>query len=69
MLFKFDRIKFDSIDPLDNGLHEEIADEQQDSAAITLEEGPDGDRLSDFWEGIRSDIEQDPTWFNFSQEE
>ncbi len=69
MLFKSKNIKFGSIDPLGDGLREEIANEQNGPDAMTLQEGPDGDSLSQFWAGVQSDIEQDPTWFSFSEEE
>jgi hypothetical protein len=69
MLFKFARIQFNAVDPLDNGLREEIASEQQGPEAMTLEEGPDGDRLADFWSTVESDIQKDPDWFRFSEEE
>ncbi len=69
MLFKFDRMQFGKVDPLDNGLRDEITSEQRDPEAITLEEGPDGDRLADFWSTVESDIQQDPDWFTFSEEE
>ena len=68
-LFKLNSVKFSAIDPLGDGLREEIASEQNEPEAMTLQEGPDGDSLSQFWEGVQSDIEQDPTWFKFSEEE
>lgn len=65
----FHRISFPQIDPLGGGLAEEIAAEQQDSEAITLDEGIDEGSLSLFWNGVEQDIASDPEWFHFSEDE
>jgi hypothetical protein len=62
-------VSFKQIDPLDNGLHEEIANEQMEPQAITLEEGVDEGQLSQYWQTVESDIEKDPEWFTFSEDE
>lgn len=62
-------VSFKKIDPLDNGLHEEIASEQLEPQAITLEEGVDEGQLSDYWQSVEADIEKDPEWFTFSEDE
>lgn len=68
MLFHLKHIQFTKVDPEDNGLLEEIAAERLEPEAITLEEGIDGQRLSDSWQEITSDLEQDPEWFKYTEE-
>jgi hypothetical protein len=67
LLNLFHRISFPKIDPLGAGLREEIAVEQEDPSAMTLEEGIDEGELSEFWQQVEADIEQDPEWFKFSE--
>lgn len=62
-------VSFQAVDPLGDGLREEIETEQLEPQAITLEEGIDESQLSDFWQQVQSDIAQDPEWFHFSEEE
>ena len=65
----FHRISFKPIDPLGDGLREEIVAEQQEPEAIvSLEEGLDGQRLSEFWGEVEEDVKKDPTWFNLSED-
>ncbi len=65
----FKSIRFQPIDPIDNGLREEIVAEQQESEAITLEEGLDEGQSESFWKVVEEDIHQDPDWFTFDKEE
>lgn len=64
----FHRIHFAKVNPEDNGLLEEIKSEQLEPEAITLEEGISGEQLSDSWQSITSDLEQDPEWFKSMEE-
>lgn len=66
-LFKH-HIAFNQIDPLGAGLREEIAVEQEDSDAIALEESVDEEKLSNYWQSVEADIERDPEWFNFTED-
>lgn len=68
MLFKH-HIAFKQIDPLGNGLREEITQEQLEPEAITLEEFVDEGKLSNYWQSVESDIEKDPEWFKFTEDE
>ena len=68
MLFHSQRIQFSKIDPLGDGLGDDIAQEQLEPEAITLEEGIDEGQLSEFWQSVEEDIEQDPEWFHFTEE-
>lgn len=60
-------ISFDDIDPLDDGLREEIEAEQMEPEAITLEE-VDETQLEQYWQSVEKDIEKDPEWFRFDNE-
>lgn len=61
-------ISFKKIDPLDNGLREEIVQEQLEPQAITLEEAVDEGQLSEYWQSVEADIEKDPEWYTFSED-
>jgi hypothetical protein len=61
----FHHISFKPIDPLGDGLREEIAAEQQEPEAIRdLEDGFD----ENFWSKVEKDVENDPEWFHFSED-
>jgi len=64
----FHHIQFQTPDPEDNGLREEILQEQLEPEAIRLEDGINGDELSRSWQSITSDLEHDPEWFAFNEE-
>lgn len=68
MLFFSRPISFKPIDPLGGGLGEEIVAEQVEPGAIVLEEGMDGQELSQFWESVKQDVKDDPDWFHFSND-
>jgi hypothetical protein len=65
----FHKIHLPPADPLGGGLAEEIAAEQQEAEAIRLEEFPDGNVLSEQWQNVVEDVEKDPEWFTFSDQE
>jgi len=65
----FHHISLPKADPLGGGLREEIAAEQLEGESITLEEGIDEGALSQYWQGVEEDIQKDPTWFTFDNEE
>ncbi len=62
-------ITFKKIDPLGDGLAEEIATEKNEPDAIDLEEGTDDELLVQQWDQIVKDIEKDPKWFKFADKE
>lgn len=64
----FHHMTFQQIDPLGDGLREEILAEQQDPNAMTLDD-VDASSLSDYWQNVEADIERDPTWFRFEDDE
>jgi hypothetical protein len=63
MLF-FHKIKihFDSINPLANGLDQDIAAERAEPDAITLEENLDPYELEQTWQDIEEEFESDVEW-------
>ena len=64
----FHRISFAQVDPLGGGLDEEIVQEQQEPEAITLDD-PSEDELINYWASVESDIQSDPEWVHFSEDE
>lgn len=60
---------FSEPDPLGNGLAEEIAAEQAEPDAIVLQETPDGQSLSEQWQHVVEEVEQDPDWFSFAEDD
>lgn len=69
MLLFHHRIAFKKIDPLGDGLREEIQQEQREPEAILLEDSVDEGQLSDYWQSVEADIQQDPEWFKFTEDE
>lgn len=61
-------VAFKQIDPLGDGLREEIVAEQNEDDAITLSENVNEDELTHFWQSVEADIEQDPEWFSFTED-
>jgi hypothetical protein len=64
----FHHVSFAAVDPLGGGLDEEIAKEQQEPEAMTLDDVSESE-LTRYWESVESDIEKDPEWFHFSEDE
>lgn len=63
-------VSFKQIDPLGGGLREEIeAERQEPDAIVSLDEGVDEGKLSEYWRSVASDVEKDPEWFTFSEDE
>ena len=62
------KIRFAKVDPLANGLDEEIAAEQREAEAIRSFDDTSAEELDKFWAGVVRDIKNDPDWFDFSQE-
>jgi hypothetical protein len=66
-VIKRKNIKFKEQDPLANGLSDDIAAEQQESDAFTMDD-MSPDELTKQWNAIVKDIEKDPDWFSFSKD-
>lgn len=61
-------IKFAKVDPLANGLDEEIAAEQREAEAIHSLEDTTAEELDAFWAGVLKDVKKDPKAFDYSNE-
>jgi hypothetical protein len=64
----FHRISLPAVDPLADGLDEDIKRERNESEAMTLEDVSETE-LEQYWNSVESDIQKDPEWFHFSDEE
>lgn len=62
------RISFKSVDPLANGLDDEIAAERSERDSFANLTEVSADDLNHFWSGVIEDIHKDPTWFDFSED-
>lgn len=69
MSFLNHQITFKQVDPLGDGLRDDIIAEQLEPEAILLEDGVDEGQLSEYWQSVEKDIENDPEWFHFSDDE
>ena len=67
-LFKQHRISFTKHDPLEDGLGDEIAREQQEAEAFQTLSDTSAEELNKQWSTIVKDIEKDPDWFKFSND-
>jgi len=63
------RISLPQPDPLGGGLAEEIAAEQSEPDSIALEENLDGQLIAEQWNQAVEELEKDPDWFKFSDDE
>lgn len=61
-------ITFTPIDPLGDGLREEIIAEQTEPDRIILEERPDEGELVGYLESITADVKSDNDEFTFSED-
>ena len=67
-LFHRVKLAFQPVDPLGDGLGDEIEAERHEADAIQLQEQLDS-TLSDKWEAIIEDVHKDPDWFQFAEDE
>lgn len=59
------KLQFSRIDPLDDGLGEDIAREQSEAG---FQQDIDGQNLITFWDNVNKDVHKDPDWFTFSDD-
>lgn len=64
--FNHSTVHFRDHNPLDNGLADEIASEQNEADSFLHDIS--GDDLTKHWNAIVKDIEKDPNWFSFSED-
>lgn len=61
-------ISFTHHDPLDDGLGDEIAAEQNEADAFQTLSDTSAEELAQHWSKIIKDVEKDPDWFDFDNE-
>lgn len=63
------QIRFNPIDPLGDGLGDDIAAERNESDAITdLSDPIDAQSLANTWGTLLEEVKQDPEWFDFADD-
>lgn len=63
------RIHFSPIDPLGDGLGDDIAAERSEPEAITdLSDPINASDLATSWGALLEEVKQDPEWFTFADE-
>lgn len=67
-LFKRTSVRFSEIDPLANGLAEDIAREQREADAFGTLDDISPEELTRAWGAISEDIKKDPSWFSFTND-
>jgi hypothetical protein len=67
-IFHHNTISFSDVDPLGDGLGDEIAAEQHEADSIKSLDDVSAEELTTKWTAIVEDIKKDPTWFDFSEE-
>ncbi len=69
ILLPHHHIRFNPIDPLGDGLGDDIAAEQRESDAITdLSDPIDAQGLAKQWSVVLEEVRSDPGWFDFAEE-
>ena len=63
----FHHLSLSTPDPLGAGLAEEIAEEQAESDAFTLDNSIDVNELQENWQHITEEFESDPEWSEFME--
>lgn len=61
-------VAFTPVDPLGDGLREEILAEQSEPEAIDFKKGLDEDNLVTYLEALTADVMSDPDEFTYSED-
>lgn len=61
-------LSFTPVDPLGDGLREDILAEQSEPEAIDLEKGLDEDNLVDYLSSITADVQSDSDTFTYTED-
>lgn len=64
----FHHLQFAKVDPLANGLDDDMAHEFDEAAGTDPLADPSGEQLQENWSKIVADVEQDPDWFTFTDD-
>lgn len=67
-IFHHQHVAFSKVDPLGNGLGDEIAAEQREADSIQSLEDVSAEELNRTWNVIVEDIKKDPEWFHFAED-
>ena len=62
------KLQFQPVDPLGDGLGDDIAREQSEPGAEEFQKDIDGENLTMFWSEVEKDVQNDPNWFTFSED-
>lgn len=69
ILLPHHHVRFDPIDPLGDGLGDDIAAERNEPEAITdLADPLDAQELAQKWGTLLEEAKEDPEWFDFAAE-
>ncbi len=66
--FSHHTLQFQPIDPLGDGLGDDIAREQAEPGVVAFQQDIDGNNLAIFWDEVEKDVKKDPDWYNFSED-
>jgi len=61
------QVAFQAVDPLGDGLGDEIAEERREDDNIDLKDQFDPE-FGDRWDKIVEDVRKDPNWFDFADD-
>ncbi len=68
MLTRRRSMQFETIDPLGDGLGDEIAAERTSEQGMMSLTDTSVEDLSNFWNSVVEDIRNDPNWFSFTED-
>lgn len=66
--FPHHKLQFQPVDPLGDGLGDDIAREQSEAGVVAFQGDLDGNSLAAFWDEVERDVQKDPNWYNFTEE-
>ncbi len=67
-LFSSSKLAFQPVDPMGDGLGDDIANEQSQAEVTAFQQDLDGQNLIGFWDKVEDDIHKDPEWIDFSKD-
>lgn len=68
MFKKRTNIRFKNIDPLGDGLGDDIARERTHEQGMMFLIDTPPEELSNFWNSVVEDVRNDPNWFSFTED-
>lgn len=61
------KLAFEPVDPLGDGLGDDIAAQQSNPEVLAFQEDLDADNLVAFWSEVERDVRSDPDWYSGSE--